>query len=260
MKVKISPFTWFLLLVALWMGWLVPLLHIFLMMTLHECGHGIAALCFSYPIRQVEVYPFGLAITLEEFGNRNAWQELIILAAGLAVHGIIPFLYQQAVLCNLVSEAMMQWLMQINLSVFLFNSLPLYPLDGGRIVQSVLHCIFPYQTSERLISIFSLFIMPYLFYKVVVFSIFPLAVFLFIFYLNWDHLRHLPYQTLSFYWFRLTHPVILPCKIHQQDDLYRQRSNIILVKGIPVLEKDWLSLRIQRTQTNSKRKLSNRMF
>ena len=48
-------------------------------------------------------------------------------------HGVIPLLYGGLAKLGWVSPVMLDWVLDINWSVFLFNVLPLYPLDGGRI-------------------------------------------------------------------------------------------------------------------------------
>ena len=92
-KIKVSGFTILVAALAFFSHAAVPLGHIFFILALHESGHAFWAWFFHYPIRQLSILPFGLALTLEHFGDGDAWEELVILAGGLAMHGVIPLLY-----------------------------------------------------------------------------------------------------------------------------------------------------------------------
>ena len=126
-KIKVSGFTILVAALAFFSHAAVPLGHIFFILALHESGHAFWAWFFHYPIRQLSILPFGLAM-----------------------HGVIPLLYGGLAKLGWVSPVMLDWVLDINRSVFLFNVLPLYPLDGGRIVQSLWHCFLPYRTAQAL--------------------------------------------------------------------------------------------------------------
>lgn len=240
MKIEVSVFTWILVILAFFSGWLVPLGHVFLIMTLHELGHALWAWIFGYPIRRLTILPFGLAMTLEDFGCRDAGKEMVILIGGLSVHLLIPALYALGVSQGWVSAAMGQWVLLINRSALLFNSLPLYPLDGGRIALSLLHYFLPFTSAEKASSVLSLLLAPVIFVTVMNASPPTLFVFGFLCLMNVMHLRQLQWQRRQFYLLRLHYSPKLPVKIHSGSDLYRQRSNIILVQGVPLLEGDWI--------------------
>lgn len=240
MKIEVSVFTWILVILAFFSGWLVPLGHVFLIMTLHELGHALWAWIFNYPIRRLTILPFGLAMTLEEFGCRDAGKEIVILIGGLSVHLLIPVLYSLAVGWGWVSAPMAQWVLLINRSALLFNSLPLYPLDGGRIGLSLLHYVLPFTQAEKAGSVLSLVLLPVIFIAVMKASPATLLVFGFLGLMNVMHLRQLQWQRRQFYLLRLHHAPLRPVKIHAHSDLYRQRLNVVLVQGVPLLEEDWI--------------------
>lgn len=125
-------------------------LYIFMMLTIHELAHILIARLFHYPIRKIIIYPFGLAAQISYIGYGSLIKETLILAAGPFTHMLQPlllsFLYQQGVL----SLAFYTYLLQINAALLVFNLLPIYPLDGARLLQNFLHCFFPFQTANRI--------------------------------------------------------------------------------------------------------------
>lgn len=105
-----------LLLPLNWMiGWVLASL-------IHEAGHLAALLCCHVPILEMELGLFGAKIST---GPMTASQELLCAAAGPFCSFLLLFLAQR------VPAAAIIGLMQ-----GLFNLLPIYPLDGGRMVRS----------------------------------------------------------------------------------------------------------------------------
>ena len=247
-KIKVSGFTILVAALAFFSHAAVPLGHIFFILALHESGHAFWAWFFHYPIRQLSILPFGLAMTLEHFGDGDAWEELVILAGGLAMHGVIPLLYGELAKLGWVSPVMLDWVLDINRSVFLFNVLPLYPLDGGRIVQSLWHCVLPYQTAQALTYSLSALLIPLVFVRLMNCNPMTLGVFGFLFAVNLISWRQRAYQAEHFYLYRLIHPCSHPLKLHRKQDLYRQRHNVILEPGGLLDEKQWLARRFGKVE------------
>ncbi len=106
---------------------------------LHELGHVRLALRNQVPVRGVNLFLFGgvAQITREP---QSAGAEFRIAIAGplvsLALAGLFGglWLLDQAVPLLAAPSA---WLARINLSLALFNLLPGFPLDGGRVLRSI---------------------------------------------------------------------------------------------------------------------------
>lgn len=130
----------------------ILILLLFVCVTLHELGHAFAALRFKIPVRQIVLLPLG-GVALIEDSPEKPFQELIIAACGPLVNVLI------AIVLWLVSGSSMQmldgrnlfpingelgltsmvsWLIQANISLVIFNLLPAFPLDGGRIFRAFL--------------------------------------------------------------------------------------------------------------------------
>ena len=117
-----------------------------LSITLHELGHSLVAMAFGCRVRDITLMMLGGCATLLSM-PRKAWQEFLMASAGpavsfvLAVVGLVlphhlpalkgapgTFLYYQV-----------GWL---NLGLFLFNLIPAFPMDGGRILRAFLQQFF----------------------------------------------------------------------------------------------------------------------
>ena len=107
---------------------------------LHECGHLLAGILLKLKPKRLEVNPFGLAIIFEEFGcknNRFEWKKIIIAMAGPLTNLIIMLV---VLFANLNIDILTkEIIVYANILIILFNLLPIYPLDGGRIIKGLLY-------------------------------------------------------------------------------------------------------------------------
>lgn len=113
----------------------------------HELGHLFAGIVLGFKPHSLSVNPLGLAINFrikaEDYnkkikqGNILALKKLIIAFAGPAVNFILVFLF--VVLDFKLLQDKKEFFIYANLLIGLFNLIPIYPLDGGRILKNLLH-------------------------------------------------------------------------------------------------------------------------
>ena len=109
---------------------------------LHEMGHALMAARYGIRTAHITLYPIGGVAALERM-PRSPGPELLIALAGPAVNfAIAAGLWGLMVLGSLVfGEVPNRWLVQllsINLGLGLFNLLPVFPMDGGRVLRALL--------------------------------------------------------------------------------------------------------------------------
>lgn len=150
------------------------LLSVFLCVTLHEYGHSLAAKRYGVDTIDITLLPIGGVARLKRI-PRVPMQEFVIAVAGPAVNVVIVMLLG-SVLAMLLGVRAMQlltldrmglasqdlaigmspWLdfiillMAINAWLVLFNMIPAFPMDGGRVLRSLLATKLSYGAATRI--------------------------------------------------------------------------------------------------------------
>jgi Zn-dependent protease len=108
-------------------------LALFTSVVLHELGHALAARAYGIGTDNITLYPFGGIASIT--GNpRSAWEEFVIAIAGPAVNFALFVIF--AVLWAATGWASLVTIAAINLSMGVFNLVPAYPMDGGRVLRA----------------------------------------------------------------------------------------------------------------------------
>jgi Zn-dependent protease len=122
-----------------WLTGAVTSLMLFASVLLHELGHSVVALRYRIPVRSITLFIFG---GVAQIGAEppSAVAELFIAVAGPLVSlALAVFFYAvQPVVSGLEPLwGVVKYLAYINLALVLFNLIPGYPLDGGRVFRAI---------------------------------------------------------------------------------------------------------------------------
>jgi len=123
-----------------WLKGLVASLLFFVSIFLHEMGHAAVAVHHGVPIRSVTLFIFG-GVSEMEGDPPDGPTELKIAIAGPLVSVALAGLFGLAALAQPLGEAVRsiaRYLALINLLLALFNLVPAFPLDGGRLLRGAL--------------------------------------------------------------------------------------------------------------------------
>lgn len=138
---------------------------IFLLFTcvvLHEFGHALAARMFGIRTPDITLLPIGGLARLERMPEKPS-QEFVVAIAGPLVNvvialGLLMVLHQVPALKNptMLGEgqmALLESLFFINVILVLFNLLPAFPMDGGRILRALLAMFLKHARATRIASV-----------------------------------------------------------------------------------------------------------
>ena len=116
----------------------------FVSIILHELGHSLTAIRLGVPVRSITLFIFGGLARIEKEPERPR-DEFLIALAGPAVSLALAAAFTAIALLlgpETVLGSSAKWLGRINGTLFLFNMIPGFPLDGGRVLRAVIWALW----------------------------------------------------------------------------------------------------------------------
>ena len=136
-RLKISFGFWAVLCILAWLDWRFCL-RFFVCALFHEIGHLVATWVCRVNVRGISLSAAGAVIDTQFCDCKT---ELICAAAGPVVGAVLGLCF----LHHAPKTAMVSFLLSI------VNLLPLYPLDGGRMLHAVLNLRLPEEKTRRVL-------------------------------------------------------------------------------------------------------------
>jgi Zn-dependent protease len=133
-------------------------LGLFLSVVIHELGHSIVARLYGVEVRSITLWLLGGMAQFDQMPRQRGAEAVVavagpvtslLVAAGLFfVAAAVPWHYTAA-------RFSLTYLWQMNLVLAIFNMLPALPLDGGRVMRSLLALRFSHLGATRFTAVVS---------------------------------------------------------------------------------------------------------
>ena len=146
-KIYFHPIFLLTLFIFTSIGYFRFITYFMLLIIVHEFGHILMSLLFKWNIEKIIILPFGGLTKYNEIINRPLIQEFLIAIAGITFQIIFYLLVRNYIDYKYFSI--------INCFIIIFNLIPIYPLDGSKILNILFNKITSYKNSLLLTIIIS---------------------------------------------------------------------------------------------------------
>ena len=137
------------------------LVYIFLAATFHEIAHIFFYYIFKAKIDSVRILPYGISASFRSTVKLSYKKETVALFAGPCFNLIV------AVFCLIINSFLfvdgLETFFLYNMAYFMMNIIPIFPLDGGRILRNLLLQRFSSDFALKISGVSSVFFLALLF-------------------------------------------------------------------------------------------------
>jgi len=158
-KIRIDNITYLLIFLALISGYIKKSLIILIIVLVHEFGHVFFFVLFNIEIDSIVIYPFGGVTKVNKKIHERIYKDVLISLGGVLFQLILClsfiFLYRM----DFIVKSTFDLFCLSNLSIILFNLIPIVPLDGSKLLFSVFTKFFSFRRClllQMIVSVFSL--------------------------------------------------------------------------------------------------------
>lgn len=229
---KFPFYTIVYILICFYFHWYKETILLFAIILFHEYAHVIVAKCLNYEIEGVIVYPFGAMAQIKDYGYHRNIEDLWVAMSGLCSH--LFLLTITRVFAHFFGTHLTNLYIQFNYQILCFNLLPIYPMDGLKIIQCLLSYFIDYLKTLQIsvvcsyVGIFLLVRFAFLWQNIFVYS------FLFIHTVIYH--KNYYYYYLKFLFSRKDDFKRKPI-IHKRKVFYKNKQNYYLKKDEIINEK-----------------------
>lgn len=154
--IKIDNSLYVLLLIGMLSGYIKDIVMLFSIVLIHELGHVIFFRLFNIEIERIVIYVTGGICYVNKKINTRILYDFIINIAGIIMQVILFVIVYLLWKNGYVIDSTYNMFKVYNISIILFNLLPIIPLDGSKLFFNICSNYFSFIVSYRLMIIISI--------------------------------------------------------------------------------------------------------
>ncbi len=226
---KINIFTYIFLILSMLSGYGREMLIVYFILIVHELGHYILFKYYNINVNKITLYPYGGMIDNNMLINTNSKKVLIISLGGIFIQIVLYLIIYLLFKIGFIEYNFYKMFVSYNLYIILFNLIPIYPLDGFKILNSVLELVLSFKLSLKISIIFNFVFIILFFLYLYIFNINNYVIVIFLLCNLINYIKSIKYIINKFYLERMIYDIKYDglISVDSKDNMYKNKYNYV---------------------------------
>ncbi len=225
-------------------GYYLQLIVLTTLIIVHELGHFLIAKLLKFKVDKIIIYPYGGITKINDLINKDISKELLVAISGIIFQLLFYLIIIYLNKINIIRDYTLNIYSNYNCNLIIFNILPIYPLDGSKILNLLLSKYIYFNLANKITLIISIITILILIttniynnnYSTII--TFTIIINYLIKYKN--NLKNIYHKfILERFLYRIKYNEI--AIINNKNKMYKNRTHIIKENNYYLKEKDYLS-------------------
>ena len=128
---------------------------IYFIVIFHELGHIFIIKTLGYKVLRVDIYPSGGVTKIDKKINTKLSHDIFIASFGIVFQIILYFIFTFLYSLSFIRSSTYELFVTYNITILIFNLLPIIPLDGYQLLRSIWEILFPYKKAFKISLVIS---------------------------------------------------------------------------------------------------------
>jgi len=212
------------------------------LIVIHELGHYLACLVTKVNVNKIIIYPYGGITKIDDVIDLDLKKEMLISISGVIMQCFYFLLIYIMHEHYLIRDYTYNIFWKYHYSMLIFNLIPIYPLDGAKILNIVINKIFNFKLSNMLLFIISIINMLMMLFLYNINYSYLMIIGVLVNYL-YDYIRNIGYLYNRFLLEKYLYKTKYNSKkiINNYNNMYRNSNHLIKMSKKYMKEDDFLT-------------------
>lgn len=226
---KINIFTYIFLILSMLSGYGREMLIVYFILIVHELGHYILFKYYNINVNKITLYPYGGMIDNNMLINTNSKKVLIISLGGIFIQIVLYLILYLLFKVGFIDYNFYKMFFKYNLYIILFNLIPIYPLDGFKILNSFFELVLSFKLSLKYSIVFNFIFIILFFLYLYIFNINNYVIVIFLLCNLINYIKRIKYIINKFYLERIIYDIKYDgmISVNCKDNMYKNKYNYI---------------------------------
>lgn len=226
---KVNILTYIFLILSMLSGYGREMFIIYFILIIHEIGHYILFRYYNIDVNKITLYPYGGVIDNDMLINTNSKKVLLISLGGILMQLILYLVVYLMYSLGFINYSFYDMFNKYNLYIILFNLIPIYPLDGFKILNSLLELILSFKFSLKISVIFNFVFIILFFLYLYIYKINNYIIIIFLLCSLVNYIKSIKYIINKFYLERVIYDIKYDgiVSVNSKDGMFKNKYNYI---------------------------------